>query len=140
MADKTLPALNPDLLDTGTPPIPQAQGWARAYDGRSGPLVDLSQAVPGSPPPAALLERLPDFLKDTSSQGVERIRADARRDVSAATSLSAPMSGSASGKCSSKNATMPSRVASSLLNILNGANSVHVKLPSWLGSAISINE
>ena len=58
MADKTLPALNPDLLDTGTPPIPQAQGWARAYDGRSGPLVDLSQAVPGSPPPAALLERL----------------------------------------------------------------------------------
>ncbi len=51
-------ALNPDLLDTGTPPIPQAQGWAKAYDGRSGPLVDLSQAVPGSPPPAALLERL----------------------------------------------------------------------------------
>ena len=51
-------ALNPDLLDTGTPPIPQAQAWARAYDGRSGPLVDLSQAVPGSPPPAALLERL----------------------------------------------------------------------------------
>ncbi len=58
MADMTLPALNPDLLDTATPPIPQAQGWARAYDGRSGPLVDLSQAVPGSPPPAALLERL----------------------------------------------------------------------------------
>ncbi len=58
MADMTLPALNPDLLDTGTPPIPQAQAWARAYDGRSGPLVDLSQAVPGSPPPAALLERL----------------------------------------------------------------------------------
>ncbi|HEV2552154.1 MAG TPA: aminotransferase [Bosea sp. (in: a-proteobacteria)] len=58
MADTTLPALNPDLLDTATPPIPQAQAWARAYDGRSGPLVDLSQAVPGSPPPAALLERL----------------------------------------------------------------------------------
>jgi aspartate/methionine/tyrosine aminotransferase len=58
MADMTLPALNPDLLDTATPPIPQAQAWARAYDGRSGPLVDLSQAVPGSPPPAALLERL----------------------------------------------------------------------------------
>lgn len=51
-------ALNPDLLDTGTPPIPQAQGWARAYDGRSGPLIDLSQAVPGTPPPAALLQRL----------------------------------------------------------------------------------
>ena len=56
---QTAPAfLNPNLLDTGTPPIPQAQGWARAYDGRSGPLVDLSQAVPGSPPPLELLERL----------------------------------------------------------------------------------
>jgi aspartate/methionine/tyrosine aminotransferase len=50
--------LNPDLLDTATPPIPQAQGWARAYDGKAGPLIDLSQAVPGSPPPAALLEKL----------------------------------------------------------------------------------
>ncbi len=51
-------ALNPDLLDTGTPPIPQAQGWARAYDGAAGPLIDLSQAVPGSAPPEALLARL----------------------------------------------------------------------------------
>lgn len=58
MLQTTRPALNPDLLDTGTPPIPQAQGWARAYDGRNGPLIDLSQAVPGSPPPAALLQRL----------------------------------------------------------------------------------
>lgn len=51
-------ALNPNLLDTGTPPIPEAQGWARAYDGRNGPLIDLSQAVPGAPPPPALLARL----------------------------------------------------------------------------------
>ncbi|WP_439498433.1 aminotransferase [Bosea sp. (in: a-proteobacteria)] len=58
MLQTARPVLNPDLLDTGTPPIPQAQGWARAYDGRSGPLIDLSQAVPGTPPPAALLQRL----------------------------------------------------------------------------------
>jgi aspartate/methionine/tyrosine aminotransferase len=51
-------SLNPDLLDTGTPPIPQAQAWARAYDGRVGPLIDLSQAVPGTPPPDELLQRL----------------------------------------------------------------------------------
>lgn len=51
-------ALNQNLVDTGTPPIPQAQGWARAYDGRSGVLIDLSQAVPGSPPPEALLAKL----------------------------------------------------------------------------------
>ena len=54
----TTPRLNPDLIDTGTPPIPEAQGWARADDGRAGALIDLSQAVPGSPPPQALLDRL----------------------------------------------------------------------------------
>lgn len=55
----TAPApLNPDLIDTATPPILEAQGWAKAYDGRNGPLIDLSQAVPGSPPPAELLARL----------------------------------------------------------------------------------
>jgi aspartate/methionine/tyrosine aminotransferase len=50
-------ALNPDLIDTGTPPIPEAKGWLAAYDGRHGPAVDLSQAAPGSAPPNALLER-----------------------------------------------------------------------------------
>jgi aspartate/methionine/tyrosine aminotransferase len=51
-------ALNPYLLDTGTPPIPQAQGWAKAYEGARGPLINLSQAVPGSPPPVELLQKL----------------------------------------------------------------------------------
>lgn len=58
MLQTACPALNPDLLDTGTPPIPEAQGWARAYDGRNGPLIDLSQAVPGAPPPEAMLQKL----------------------------------------------------------------------------------
>jgi aspartate/methionine/tyrosine aminotransferase len=47
--------LNPDLLDTATPPIPEAKSWTQAYDGRHGPLINLSQAVPGDPPPAAML-------------------------------------------------------------------------------------
>ena len=59
--------LNPDLVDTGSPPIPQAQGWARAYDGRFGPLIDLSQAVPGAPPPQALLDRLAEAAADPAS-------------------------------------------------------------------------
>ena len=37
------------------PPIPEVQGWARAYDGRHGPVLDFSQAVPGYPPHADLL-------------------------------------------------------------------------------------
>lgn len=64
--------LNPDLIDTGTPPIPEAQGWARAYDGRGGELIDLSQAVPGTPPPQALLERLSEAARqpDAARYGI----------------------------------------------------------------------
>lgn len=60
-------ALNPDLIDTGTPPIPEAQGWARRYDGSRGPLIDLSQAVPGSPPPDALLRKLAEAAAEPGS-------------------------------------------------------------------------
>lgn len=49
---------NPLLVATDVPPIPAAQAWARAYDGRLGPLVNLAQAVPGTPPPQGLLDRL----------------------------------------------------------------------------------
>lgn len=68
--------LNPDLLDTGTPPIPEAQGWARAYDGRNGPLIDLSQAVPGSPPPQELLQRLGEAAGATDSARYGAITGD----------------------------------------------------------------
>jgi aspartate/methionine/tyrosine aminotransferase len=49
------PLLNPLLLDTGTPPIPEAKSWLATYDGRHGPAIDLSQAAPGNAPPAELL-------------------------------------------------------------------------------------
>lgn len=51
-------ALNSNVVDTGTPPIPAARAWMAAYEGAAGPPIDLSQAAPGSPPPPALLERL----------------------------------------------------------------------------------
>ncbi len=53
-----MPNTNPLLAATDAPPIPAAQAWKAAYDGRLGPLIDLAQAVPGSPPPRALLDRL----------------------------------------------------------------------------------
>ncbi len=46
--------INPDLIDTGTPPIPQALAWLSAYDGKDGPAIRLSQAAPGQLPPLAL--------------------------------------------------------------------------------------
>ena len=50
--------INPLVAGLASPPIPEAQGWAARYDGRFGPLVNLSQAVPGSPPHPDLLRQL----------------------------------------------------------------------------------
>ena len=50
--------INPLLTAMTAPPIPEAKAWVRKYDGRAGPLIDLSQAVPGYPPHPELLERL----------------------------------------------------------------------------------
>lgn len=46
------------LSGVAVPPIAQAGRWAALYDGRHGPLVDCSQAVPNRPPPHELAERL----------------------------------------------------------------------------------
>ena len=73
----TTPAINPLLLDTGTPPIPAARSWLEAYDGRLGPLINLSQAVPGTPPPDEMLQRLAAAAGSASTAGYGAIRGDA---------------------------------------------------------------
>jgi aspartate/methionine/tyrosine aminotransferase len=55
---RTRPPLNPLIAAIAAPPIPEAQGWNALYDGRHGPVIDLSQAVPGHAPPADFLARL----------------------------------------------------------------------------------
>ncbi|GGK28845.1 aminotransferase [Salinarimonas ramus] len=52
------PRLSPTIAAIQSPPIPAAQGWARAYGGARGPLIDLSQAAPGGAPHPDLLARL----------------------------------------------------------------------------------
>jgi aspartate/methionine/tyrosine aminotransferase len=52
------PHFNPRVAALSTPPIQEVQQWASAYDGRCGPLIDLSQAVPGYPPHPRLLAAL----------------------------------------------------------------------------------
>ncbi|TVR05858.1 MAG: aminotransferase [Salinarimonadaceae bacterium] len=51
-------AMNPLVAALAPPPIPQAQGWAHAYDGSAGPLINLTQAAPGSAPHPDFLARL----------------------------------------------------------------------------------
>lgn len=65
----TRPRLNPLIASLSAPPIPAVQAWGRAYDGRLGPLVDLSQAVPGYPPEPRMLRWLADAAGSISACG-----------------------------------------------------------------------
>lgn len=50
--------LSPRIRATGAPPIPAVRGWVARYQGGAGPVLDLTQAVPGYPPHPDLLMRL----------------------------------------------------------------------------------
>ncbi|WP_246333300.1 aminotransferase [Aureimonas mangrovi] len=81
--------VNPLVGRVSVPPIPQAQGWLRAYDGRHGPAVDMSQAVPGHQPPETFLKRfaeagvMPAASRYGDIYGDEALRAAYATHVSA---------------------------------------------------------
>jgi aspartate/methionine/tyrosine aminotransferase len=54
----TVALLNPLVTRLSPPPIPAVQAWGKSYDGSLGPLIDLSQAVPGYPPHPDMLRWL----------------------------------------------------------------------------------
>ncbi|MDO1585154.1 aminotransferase [Rhizobium oryzicola] len=71
-----MPAFNPLVETISPPPIPSVQAWAKAYDGSKGPLIDLSQAVPGYPAHPLLLEALGKAASSTSFAGYGPIEGD----------------------------------------------------------------
>ena len=54
-------ALSPRIRATQTPPIPSVRAWAARYAGGAGPVLDLTQAVPGYPPHPDLLAKLSSY-------------------------------------------------------------------------------
>jgi aspartate/methionine/tyrosine aminotransferase len=70
-------SLSPRLRATAAPPIPAARAWAARYDGRAGPALDLTQAVPGYPPPPALLAKLAEAAGNPALAGYGPIAGDA---------------------------------------------------------------
>ncbi|HEV7265999.1 MAG TPA: aminotransferase [Falsiroseomonas sp.] len=68
--------LSPRIRATEVPPIPAARAWAARYDGRAGPSLDLTQAVPGYPPPDALLAKLAAAAGSAASAGYGPIAGD----------------------------------------------------------------
>ncbi|MFZ4406168.1 MAG: aminotransferase [Paracraurococcus sp.] len=71
-----LPPLSPRLRATDQPPIPAARAWAARYAGTAGPMIDLTQAVPGYPPPPELLAKLAEAAGSPASAGYGPIDGD----------------------------------------------------------------
>ncbi|TKT77672.1 aminotransferase [Aquamicrobium sp. LC103] len=76
MLHPSKPGFNPLVARISPPPIPAVQAWARKYDGSRGPLIDLSQAVPGYPPHADLLEWLGEAAGSVACTGYGAIEGD----------------------------------------------------------------
>lgn len=80
--------LNPHLLDTGTPPIPEAQGWLAQWPGAASERIDLSQAVPGYPPHQSMLDALAAAAGTRAAASYGSIFGDADLRVAYANHLS----------------------------------------------------
>lgn len=72
----TKPALNPLVENLSTPPIPAVQAWAKTYQGDHGPLIDLSQAVPGYPPHKDMLRLLGEAASSVDYAGYGAIEGE----------------------------------------------------------------
>lgn len=64
-----MPRFNPLVETLAAPPIPSVFAWGKAYDGRSGPMIDLSQAVPGYPPHPDMLRLLGEHAASRAYTG-----------------------------------------------------------------------
>lgn len=73
-----MPKLNPAVEALAAPPIPTVFSWGRSYDGRNGPMIDLSQAVPGYPAHPEMLRLLGDYAASSAYTGYGPIEGDAR--------------------------------------------------------------
>ena len=79
------PPFSSRIRATFAAPIPTAKAWAARYDGRSGPTIDLTQAVPGYPTHPDLARRLAEGMASPAQAGYGTIDGDASlREVLAA--------------------------------------------------------
>ena len=63
--------INPRMAATISPPIMEVHGWLSEAKPRAGlPLIDVSQAAPGAPPPRALRQAIAEAaLNDPAAHG-----------------------------------------------------------------------
>ncbi|KAG8934483.1 hypothetical protein FRC02_009830 [Tulasnella sp. 418] len=65
--------LSKTVANITLPPVPLAQQWAANYDCSRGPLLNLSQGVPGTPPPKELLDALGRAAQSSECAGYTKI-------------------------------------------------------------------
>lgn len=70
------PRFNRHVEQISPPPVPAVQAWGRAYSGDKGPLIDLSQAVPGYPAHPRMLELLGEMASSLAYTGYGPIEGD----------------------------------------------------------------
>jgi aspartate/methionine/tyrosine aminotransferase len=70
-------AFNPLVATLSLPPVPSVAAWGRAYDGTQGPLIDLSQAVPGYPAHPEMLRLLGEAGSSKAFTGYGPIEGEA---------------------------------------------------------------
>lgn len=79
------PAINRNVAALSAPPVAVVQDWISSYDGAHGPLIDLSQAVPGYPPHPDLAAAIGAVSADAGSHNYGFIEGEpALRDAYAA--------------------------------------------------------
>ncbi|MDW5312612.1 aminotransferase [Rhizobium sp. PL01] len=71
-----MPHFNPLIAKLSPPPVPSVLAWAKAYDGSRGPLIDLSQAVPGYPPHPDMLKWLSETAASAAFTGYGAIEGE----------------------------------------------------------------
>ncbi|RDL50493.1 Aspartate aminotransferase [Ensifer sp. M14] len=72
-----MPHFNPLVEKLSPPPVPSVLAWAKSYDGSRGPLIDLSQAVPGYPAHPDMLAWLGEAAASTAFTGYGAIEGEA---------------------------------------------------------------
>lgn len=92
------PAFNPLVASLSQPPVPAVLSWARAYGGQNGPLIDLSQAVPGYPAHPDMLRWLSEAAGSTDYTGYGAIEGEAELRGAYAAHLSGLYAASVSGE------------------------------------------
>jgi aspartate/methionine/tyrosine aminotransferase len=82
------PRLAATSLAVPMPPIPACRAWAARYAGGMGPVLDMTQAVPGWPPHPGLFERLREASADPALAGYGPLEGEAAlREAHAAETL-----------------------------------------------------